>query len=117
MQISKKNQREVLVCSINGEIGLDTVYQLKDACQEILAADHKKVVFNFAKVTYVDSLGMATLAQFSKQLSTQKGELAFCCLSPKLGSIFHIVKLGKVFKIFDSEEEAVKDIENDADKR
>ena len=110
MQIIQKEKNDILVCWINGEINIDTVYQLKDAFQAILDSDKDKVILNFEKVNYIDSLGMSSLAGFDKKLSVKGGELVLCSLSPKLGSIFHIVKLGKVFRIFDTEDDALKNM-------
>ncbi len=110
MQIIQKEKNDILVCWINGEINIDTVYQLKDAFQAILDSDKDKVILNFEKVNYIDSLGMSSLAGFAKKLSVKGGELVLCSLSPKLGSIFHIVKLGKVFRIFDTEDDALKNM-------
>jgi anti-anti-sigma factor len=110
MQVLQKEKDGILVCSVNGEINIDTVYQIKDAFKKILDSDKDRVVLNFEKVSYIDSLGMSNLAGFAKQLSAKGGELVLCSLSPKLGSIFHIVKLGKVFRIFDTEDEALKNI-------
>jgi stage II sporulation protein AA (anti-sigma F factor antagonist) len=110
MRITQRNEKDILICSLSGEINIDTIYQLKDAFESIVDSETEKVILNFEKVTYIDSMGMATLAGFSKKLTAKNGALALCCLSPKLGSIFQIVKLGKVFKVFDSEDKALKDM-------
>lgn len=56
---------------------------------------------------YIDSVGVAALAKFAKNVAAKNGALALCCLSPKLGSIFCIMKLGKVFRIYDTQEQAL----------
>lgn len=107
MQIIQKEKNGILICAISGEINIDTVYQLRDAFGEILGGKTLKVLLDFEKVAYIDSLGMSTLADFSKKISAKGGTLALCSLSPKLGSIFHILKLGKVFTIYDTQKQAL----------
>jgi len=107
MQITQKEKNGVLVCTVTGEINIDTVYQLRDTLEEILAGKTLKVLLDFEKVAYIDSLGMSTLAGFAKKIGAKGGVLALCSLSPKLGSIFHIVKLGKVFTIYDTQKQAL----------
>jgi len=107
MKSTKKEKNGIIICSLDGEINIDTVYQLRDTFEEILCGNTLKVVLNFEKVEYIDSLGMSTLAGFAKNISAKGGTLALCCLSPKLGSIFHIVKLGRVFSIYDTQEQAL----------
>ena len=108
MHITKTLKNDVLVCSIKGEINIDTVNQLRDLFTKITDDKTSKVLLNFSQLEYIDSLGMATLAKFAQQLKANSGELVICSMSPKLGSIFRIVKFGKVFRIFDSEDEALE---------
>ncbi len=107
MKIKQTKKQDVVMCCITGDINIDTVYQLRDVLEEILAGKNFKILLDFEKVGYIDSLGMSTLAGFAKKCNAQGGTLALCSLSPKLGSIFHIVKLGKVFPIYETQKQAL----------
>ncbi|MBN3039611.1 MAG: STAS domain-containing protein [Candidatus Omnitrophica bacterium] len=110
MNINLKEVDGVSVCCLKGEINIDTVSSLKNTFAKLLDEKKIKVIINFKDVEYIDSIGMATLAKFSQQLKGLSGELVFCEMSAKLGSIFRIVKFGKVFRMFDSEKQALENL-------
>jgi anti-anti-sigma factor len=59
-------------------------------------------------VDYIDSSGLASLIDLSKDLKSIQGIVFMSNISPKVSSILSITKLDKIFKIFDSQEEALK---------
>ncbi|HEC69046.1 MAG TPA: anti-sigma factor antagonist [Candidatus Omnitrophica bacterium] len=109
MQINQKTKNGVVVCYLKGEINIDTVPKLKETFEIILKNKFRKVLLSFKGVEYIDSLGIATLIDFSKRLLKREGILFLCELSSNLRSIFGITKVDKVFKIYETEEEALKE--------
>ena len=109
MKVTQKEKEDVLVVLIEGEINIDTIDILKKELKSVLAKGARKVILNFNRVEYIDSLGIATLIEFSKSLESIQGELFLSNLSPKLRPLFGITKLEKIFKIYESEEEALRD--------
>jgi anti-anti-sigma factor len=109
MHITQKEKNGVSVFYLRGEISIDTVPRLKEAFKDTIGKKSRKVLLNFEEVGYIDSLGIATLIEFSKNLKAIEGVVFLSDLSPKVRTIFGIVKLEKMFKIYETEEEALKE--------
>jgi anti-sigma B factor antagonist len=75
---------------------------------KVLKDKSGKVLINLQKVEYIDSSGLATLVEILKNIKSYGGKLRLSNLSNKVKSLFEITKLEKLFDIFDSHDEALK---------
>ena len=110
MALRTEKKGEVVICSIDGEIDINTAPLIKKNFEKVIAAKSPKVVIDFKSVTYVDSSGLATLVEFLKHIRGYGGILKLSCLSSKVKSLFEITKLDKLFEMYPSEEEAIASI-------
>ena len=108
MKITTVLKEDILICSIDGEIDINTSPQIKKAFDKLAKDKQKKVIINLEKVSYVDSSGLATLVEALKNFRAYGGKLKLTSLSGKVKSLFEITKLEKLFDIVDREEEALK---------
>lgn len=108
MNIKIKDQEGVAICHISGEINIDTIAELKKAFKKIIDNKTRKVLLNFEAVDYIDSAGLACLIELSRNLKSVQGIMFLSSLDPKVSSVLSITKLDRVFKIFDTEEEALR---------
>src|SRR3989338_8940522 len=99
MNMRFENKGEVVVCSVDGEIDINTSPSMQKMSE--------RVVVNLKSVTYVDSSGLATLVEILKNIRQYGGKLKLSNLSPKIKSLFEITKLEKLFDIQPDEEEAI----------
>jgi len=113
MEVTQKQKGGVMVCRVKGEIDIDTVPELKGKFREIVESKCRKVLLDFSGVKYIDSLGMVSLIGLSKDLKIFGGAVFLSNLSPKISSIFSITGLEKVFKIYETEEEALRNFGGD----
>ncbi|MSQ95540.1 MAG: anti-sigma factor antagonist [Gemmataceae bacterium] len=67
-----------------------------------------KLLLNFDKVEYMSSAALGKLINLHKKLTGLKGKLAMCAVIPQIMEVFTITKLDKIFKIFPTEEVALK---------
>ncbi|MBP7216144.1 MAG: STAS domain-containing protein [Candidatus Omnitrophica bacterium] len=107
MYIHQREKNGVLICSIGGELTIDTVGELKKTFKILLGNKWSKIVFNLEKLDYIDSSGLAALVEFSIDLKAIQGVMILASLPPKIRSIFGITKLEKMFTICETEEEAL----------
>lgn len=105
MKIEPKNG--LMVCSIEGEIDINTAPEIKKSFKEMLSKKTPKLVINFTKVSYVDSSGLATLVEILKNMRSYGGRMRLTNLSAKIKSLFEITKLDKLFEIMADEAEAI----------
>jgi anti-sigma B factor antagonist len=59
----------------------------------------RKLLLNFENVEYMSSAALGKLITLHKKLTTVKGKLALCGISPQIVEVFAITKLDKIFKI------------------
>lgn len=107
MAVKTETKNGLMVCYIEGEIDINSSPDIKKVFDKIISKKTSKMVINLAKVTYVDSSGLATLVEILKNMKTYGGRMRLVNLSSKIKSLFEITKLEKLFEIMASEEEAI----------
>ena len=107
MPVNIENKNGLTVCHIEGEIDINTSPGIKKSLDKLLQSKTPKIIVNLAKVTYVDSSGLATLVEILKNMRSYGGRLRLTNLSPKDKSLFEITKLEKLFEIMADEQEAM----------
>ena len=67
-----------------------------------------KLVFDMTKVKFVDSSGLGTLLSCLRQVNAEGGDLKICGLTKQVRVIFELVRMHRIFEIFNTREEAAK---------
>jgi anti-sigma B factor antagonist len=67
-----------------------------------------KLVFDLAKVNFVDSSGLGALLSCLRQVNAEGGDLKICGLTKQVRVIFELVRLHRIFEMFNTREEAAK---------
>ncbi|GAB1352978.1 MAG TPA: STAS domain-containing protein [Candidatus Rifleibacterium sp.] len=93
---------------LRGEIGTETVNQLKDKMEAIVNEGKNRLVMDFSDVSYLNSMGLGVIAGTLKRVKKENGDLKLLNLSPAVRELLELTRLTKVFEIFDSEESAIK---------
>ncbi|MDD4908721.1 MAG: STAS domain-containing protein [Candidatus Omnitrophica bacterium] len=109
MQVKQSERDGVVIFLIEGEVNIDTVADLKEMFKELVRSNRRKVLLDFGALEYIDSSGLASLIDLAKGLKTIQGNVFLANLSPKVRSLFGITKLEKMFKIYDTQEQAMQD--------
>jgi len=65
-----------------------------------------KVIFDMSELQFVDSTGLGTIVSCLKMLNASGGDLKLCGLSKSIRALFELVRLHRVFDIYNSKEEA-----------
>ncbi|MFC1631765.1 STAS domain-containing protein [Candidatus Omnitrophota bacterium] len=109
MQIKQRELDQVVILDMSGEINISTSPEVRKAFDQLINEKKNKILLNFSAVDYIDSSGLATLVEMLQRLKRYGGLLRLSGVSEKVKSLFEITKLDRLFKIFPSEEEAIKD--------
>ena len=107
MAVKTEQKGNLTVCHVEGEIDINTAPDIKKMFDKLITKKEPKIVINLAKVTYVDSSGLATLVEILKNMRSYGGKMKLSNMSPKIKSLFEITKLEKLFDIASSVEEAI----------
>lgn len=104
--VSKHGQ--TLVAAIAGEVDLNNSPELRDGLME-LAHRHapRRMVLNLNLVPYMDSSAVAVLVELLRRIG--KGRLTLTGLQPRVKGLLEIARLDTIFKIVESEQDALKE--------
>jgi anti-sigma B factor antagonist len=109
MYVQERDAGEVMVLDLSGEINITTSPDVRKCFDKLIKEQKKKILLNFEQVGYIDSSGLATLVEMLQRMKRFGGTLRLVNLSEKVKGLFEITKLDRLFGIFSSEEEALKD--------
>ncbi len=77
------------------------------AAAAALVAPGAKVVFDLSTTRFVDSSGLGAIVSTLRKLHEVKGDVRLCCLNKPVRALFELVRMHKVFEIFNTREDAV----------
>jgi len=66
-----------------------------------------KMVVNFQNIEYMSSAVIGKLITLNKSVASAGGKVKFCCIDEGVMEIFTIMRLDKLIKIYENEEEAL----------
>lgn len=108
MDVTTKKLRRCDLVVAKGRIDAATVDVLAGALNEIKNAGRYKIVLNMKDVAYISSAGLSELIEthnVCKQM--RRGELVLAEVPPRIKEVFDLAGLTTLFKLFDTELEAV----------
>jgi anti-sigma B factor antagonist len=68
----------------------------------------KKVVFDLSGLQFVDSSGLGAILSCLRQLNASGGDLKLCGMTKPVRALFELVRMHRLFDIFNTKEEAVR---------
>ncbi len=109
MEVTNKTKGEAIVFYLNGELTTTNSPEAQTEINEVLeSAKCKLVVINVEKVDFIASTGLRIILALGKKLEESGTELVVCSANPTNKSVFKMAGFSRLFKIFDTEEEALK---------
>lgn len=99
---------DVLVVELREDnLDASNVREFKDAVQAIMHGK-TRVVLDMSGVKFVDSSGLGAMISCLRQLNGQKGDFKLCAMSKTVRALFELMRMHRVFNIYDTREEAVR---------
>lgn len=108
MELTREKTGDISVVVVQGE-HLDAS-NTKDFKRDVaaLVEPNAKVVMDLSQVIFVDSSGCGAILSFLRQLKSAGGDLKLCAVTKPVRSLFELVRMHRVFDIFNTKEEAIK---------
>ena len=113
MDISVKYQNENVILRVSGSILGEDRIQLSDKIQELVDSGGKNVVLNFQNVDLMDSVGLGMLVALRASLMRREVRLLLSNVDRSVRSLLLITKLNNVFDLYDTEDEALADLDSE----
>jgi anti-sigma B factor antagonist len=107
MEVSAKQLRRCDLVVAKGRIDTGTVKTLAQALAAIKEAGRNKIALNLKEVTYISSAGLSELIDTQNYCKHRRGQLVLAEVPPRIREVFDLAGLTPMFKMFDSEIEAV----------
>lgn len=72
----------------------------------------KKLVLDLTQLRFVDSSGLGAMLSCLRQLTGKGGDLKLCCMSKQVRSLFELVRMHRIFDIYDTKQQALQAFEH-----
>jgi anti-sigma B factor antagonist len=94
----KKDRPSVL--PLEGEIDLHVSPEVGESLRRMVAKKPRVLIVDLAKVTYLDSSGLAVLIEAMQNVQKYHGRFGLAGVQENVKQIFEIARLDQVFQIF-----------------
>lgn len=72
-----------------------------------LLQNGRRVLFELSAITFIDSSGLGAILSSLRQINGMKGDLKLCRMQKTVRVLFELVRMHRVFDIYESREEAI----------
>jgi anti-sigma B factor antagonist len=104
----KIEDNDVLVIALHEDnLDASNVREFKDAVQSMIH-ERTRVVLDMSDVKFVDSSGLGALISCLRLLNSSRGDFKLCAMSKTVRALFELMRMHRVFNIYDSREDAVR---------
>jgi anti-sigma B factor antagonist len=106
VNISIRDMGHAKVVEVDGDVDLGTSPQLRSALFDSLGSA-AKLVLNLAAIRYIDSSGIATLIEVLHDARRLNKEFVLFGLSPAVLEVFRLTHVIRIFRVCQTEQEAL----------
>ena len=107
MELSTRNEQNVVIVEAQGKLNAVTAAEFEKYLADA-AQDQSRLVINMKGVDYISSAGLRALLVTAKTMKAKQGEVLISDLAASVAEVFEISGFSSIFRIFDSEEDAIK---------
>ena len=114
MKYDQKKVGKITVIRIREKaINAHKAPNVKTALLGLILEEGEQILINLQDVESMDSTGLGTLLFAIRQAEQHEKEICFCAMNLKIKFLVRIAQLEQVVDLFDSEEEALKQMVED----
>jgi stage II sporulation protein AA (anti-sigma F factor antagonist) len=111
LQVKITNKGTTLIVGIIGELDHHSAEYIKQKIDgELMKATIKNVVFDFSKVSFMDSSGIGVILGRYKNIQKINGKAAIVNPSSQIAKIFEMSGLFKIIPLYDNINKAINEI-------
>ena len=109
MEITLHDSGDVKIVRLDGMIDGVTVTTVESTLMQLLSEGTDKMLLNFEKLSYINSIGLRVVLVVAKQLKKSEGQLRICSLTDPVREVFDITGFSTILNVVESEEKALQD--------
>jgi anti-sigma B factor antagonist len=107
LTIEVRHDQGCAIVTIAGEIDISTVTPLRERLFEV-AAGGAPVVVDLEQVSFIDSVGLATLFGAAERAAAHGGSLQVACARPKISELMRLIGLDRTIPLARTLDEALE---------
>lgn len=108
MKINIKNKEQnIHLVDLQGDLDFHSSPDLRRELNKLVDQKAPNVLIDLKKVGYIDSSGLATFVELFQHMKRYGGKLVLFDLAQNVRSVFEIAKLDSIFRLANSEQEAL----------
>lgn len=96
----------MVVVPAGPQLDASTAGEFQQAMAPVLEA-HSQILVDLSRLDFVDSSGLGAFLACLRHVQAQGGELKLCGLLPQVRALFELVRMHRLFHIFDTQEAAL----------
>jgi anti-sigma B factor antagonist len=107
MQIEDRKKGNVFIVKVRDKrLDAHVAIDFKEKMVDAISKGNHWIVLNIGEIEFIDSSGLGAIVSALKALG-DRGDLVICSAKEPVMRMFKLTRMNKVFKMFDTEEEAV----------
>lgn len=108
MKLHSKHHGQVMVVAIDADnLDANTSRVFKELIAPILEKE-RKIAFDLGRLQFIDSSGLGVILSCLRTLNSRGGDLRLFGMTRPVRALFELVRMHRVFEIFNSCDEAVR---------
>ncbi len=112
MRVQDELRGDIVIVKLKGDMmGEPDTADFRDKIQELLEKGMKKIILDLSGVKWMNSLGLGALISAFTSVKNNDGTMVITNVTKKVESLFMITQLIKVFKHYDTVDEAIAALE------
>lgn len=104
---TKDERDDIVIFSLAGSLDIGTVSMMRADLDALLSTGQYKVVFDLHDLEQIDSSGIGAIIALFKRVRSNKGEMKITRLVGQPHEIFSLLRLDRVFEIYDTVEQTL----------
>ena len=108
MKHSVRDDQGVAVVEIASELDAAHSTELEEVVHRLLTEGQRRFVIDCARVTFLNSAGLAALVHCFKQVRSQAGHICLATLQPSVRHVIELTRLDRAFDLRTDVAEAVQ---------
>lgn len=109
MKVEIKEENNVKIVKLTGQIRISTQNEFKDLLDDISKKNSEEtLILSLDGVIYMNSAGLGIIIDTYKKFKENKGRMILCDLMPDISKLFEVTRINRFLEIYDSEKEALE---------
>lgn len=108
MELKQRTEGDgvIVIECLAENLDASNVRVFRESIQKLLE-NQLRVVLDMSSLKFVDSSGLGALVSCLRDIHGRKGELYLCSMTRTVRALFELMRMHRVFEIFESVDEAV----------